>query len=105
MSLSLQSDDKQSYDNIEFIKSYDEYHISCDLLNDDYAKVYNHKFTEEDINKLSSWLKEILSIEEFDKLKKEVADIKKKIKKPTKKSVKNTSAESVKTDLTAEENK
>ena len=43
--------------------------------------------------------------EEFDKLKKEVADIKKKIKKPTKKSVKNTSAESVKTELTEEENK
>ena len=43
--------------------------------------------------------------EEFDKLKKEVADIKKKIKKPTKKSVKNTSAESAKTELTAEENK
>ena len=43
--------------------------------------------------------------EEFDKLKKEVADIKKKIKKPTKKSVKNSSAESVKTELTAEENK
>ena len=64
-SLSLQSDDKQSYDNVDFIKSYDEYRISCDLLNDDYAKVYNHKFTEEDINKLSSWLKEILSIGEF----------------------------------------
>ena len=43
--------------------------------------------------------------EEFNKLKKEVTDIKKKIKKPTKKSVKNTSAESVKTELTAEENK
>ena len=43
--------------------------------------------------------------EEFDKLKKEVADIKKKIKKPTKKSVKKTSTESVKTELTAEENK
>ena len=43
--------------------------------------------------------------EEFDKLKKEIADIKKKIKKPTKKSVKKTSAESVKTELTAEENK
>ena len=43
--------------------------------------------------------------EEFDKLKKEVADIKKKIKKPTKKSVKKTSTESVKTELTTEENK
>ena len=43
--------------------------------------------------------------EEFDKLKKEVADIKKKIKKPTKKSVKKTSAESAKTELTAKENK
>ena len=43
--------------------------------------------------------------EEFDKLKKEVADIKKKIKKPTKKSVKNTSSESAKTELIAKENK
>ena len=43
--------------------------------------------------------------EEFNKLKKEVTDIKKKIKKPTKKSVKNTSAESVKTELAAEESK
>ena len=43
--------------------------------------------------------------EEFDKLKKEITDIKKKIKKPTKKSVKNSSAESAKTELTAEENK
>ena len=43
--------------------------------------------------------------EEFDKLKKEVADIKKKIKKPTKKPVKKTSTESVKTELTSEENK
>ena len=43
--------------------------------------------------------------EEFNKLKKEVADIKKKIKKPTKKSVKKTSAESAKTELTAKENK
>ena len=43
--------------------------------------------------------------EEFDKLKKEVADIKKKIKKPTKKSVKKTSAESAKTESTAKENK
>ena len=43
--------------------------------------------------------------EEFDKLKKEITDIKKKIKKPTKKSVKKTSTESVKTELTAEENK
>ena len=43
--------------------------------------------------------------EEFNKLKKEVTDIKKKIKKPTKKSVKNSSAESVKTELTAKENK
>ena len=43
--------------------------------------------------------------EEFDKLKKEIADIKKKIKKPTKKPVKKTSTESVKTELTAEENK
>ena len=32
-------------------------------------------------------------------------NIKKKIKKPTKKSVKNTSAESAKTELTAEESK
>ncbi len=43
--------------------------------------------------------------EEFNKLKKEVADIKKKIKKPTKKSVKKTSEESTKTELTAKENK
>ena len=43
--------------------------------------------------------------EEFNKLKKEVTEIKKKIKKPTKKSVKNTSAESAKTESTAEENK
>ena len=43
--------------------------------------------------------------EEFDKLKKEIADIKKKIKKPTKKSVKKTSAESAKVEPTAEENK
>ena len=43
--------------------------------------------------------------EEFDKLKKEVADIKKKIKKPTKKSVKKTSAESAKVESTAEESK
>ena len=43
--------------------------------------------------------------EEFNKLKKEVTDIKKKLKKPTKKSVKKTSAESAKTELTAEENK
>lgn len=43
--------------------------------------------------------------EEFNKLKKEVTDIKKKIKKPTKKSVKSTSAESAKVESTAEENK
>ena len=43
--------------------------------------------------------------EEFDKLKKEIADIKKKIKKPTKKSVKKTSEESEKVESTAEENK
>ena len=43
--------------------------------------------------------------EEFDKLKKEVADIKKKIKKPSKKSVKKTSAESAKVESTTEESK
>ena len=39
--------------------------------------------------------------EEFNKLKKEIADIKKKIKKPTKKSVKKTSAESAKVESAA----
>ena len=43
--------------------------------------------------------------EEFNKLKKEVTDIKKKIKTPTKKSVKKASAESAKVESTAEENK
>ena len=43
--------------------------------------------------------------EEFNKLKKEVTDIKKKIKKPTKKSVKKTSAESAKVEAIAEESR
>ena len=43
--------------------------------------------------------------EEFNKLKKEVTDIKKKIKTPAKKSVKKASAESAKVESTAEENK